>query len=154
MDIVGGAKRVIIRTADATTAAAGAVGGAAVSGVIGGVQGTLSGIRSGISSGSHSTPAAAMTLGALGAAGLVEWPVLLTVGGTALVVHHLSRRSNGRQTRASVTPLHAGSSKSAAQTSGPRKAAPRKSTAQKSATKGTRPRKASTSRRRTSTRSS
>jgi hypothetical protein len=149
MDIVGGAKRVIIRTADATTAAAGAVGGAAVSGVIGGVQGTLSGIRSGISSGSHSTPAAAITLGALGAAGLVEWPVLLTVGGTALVIHHLSRRSNGQPTHASVRPLKAASGNSAAQTPARRRAAPQKSTGQ-----GTRARKASTPRRRTSTRSS
>lgn len=161
MNIVGGAKRVIFRTADATTAAAGAVGGAAINGVIGGVSGTFSGIRNGISSGSRSTPAAAITLGALGAAGLVEWPVLLTVGGTALVVHHLSRRSNGRRAdgqpaRASVTPLRASSGsgggsgssgKSAAQTAAPRRAAPRKSTAQ-SAGKGTRGRKASTSRRR------
>jgi hypothetical protein len=147
MDIVGGAKRVITRTADATTAAAGAVSGAAVNGVIGGVQGTFSGIRNGISSGSRSTPAAAVTLGALGAAGLVEWPVLLTVGGTALVVHHLSRRSNGQAARASVTPLRATSGKTA-QTSAPRKAAPRKSTARR-----TRPRKASTSRRGTTTRS-
>src|ERR1700757_4326255 len=109
MDIVGGAKRVIIRTADATTAAAGAVGGAAINGVIGGVSGTFSGIRNGISRGSRLTPAAAMTLGALGAAGLVEWPVLLTVGGTALVVHHLSRRSDGQATRAPVTPLKSSS---------------------------------------------
>jgi hypothetical protein len=36
MDIVGGAKRVITRTADITTAAAGALGGAAVVGAIGG----------------------------------------------------------------------------------------------------------------------
>jgi hypothetical protein len=152
MDIVGGAKRVITQTADATTAAAGAVGGAAVSGVVGGVQGTVSGIRNGISSGSRSTPAAAMTLGALGAAGLVEWPVLLTVGGAALVVHHLSRRSDGRPARASVTPLRAsgdGGSGKSAHTSAPRRAAPQKSTG-----KGTRPRKASASRRRTSTRSS
>jgi hypothetical protein len=149
MDIVGGAKRVITRTADATTAAAGAVGGAAVIGVIGGVQGTFSGIRNGISSGSHSTPAAAMTLGVLGAAGLVEWPVLLTVGGTALVIHHLSRRSNGQPTHASVRPLKAASGNSAAQTPARRRAAPQKSTGQ-----GTRARKASTPRRRTSTRSS
>ena len=153
MDIVGGAKRVITRTADATTAAAGAVSGAAVGGVIGGVQGTFSGIRNGISSGSHSTPAAAATLGVLGAAGLVEWPVLLTVGGTALVVHHLSHRSNGQAPRASVTPLPlragSGSSGKSAQTSAPRRAAPQKSTS-----KGTRARKATAARRRTSTRSS
>jgi hypothetical protein len=149
MDIVGGAKRVITRTADATTAAAGAVGGAAMGGVIGGVQGTVSGIRNGISSGSHSTPAAAITLGALGVTGLVEWPVLLTVGGTALLVHQLSRRSDGQPKRASAKPVQAlsGPRKSAARTSAPRRSAPRKSTAQTA-----RPRKASTTRRRTTAR--
>ena len=107
MDIVGGAVRAITRTADATTAAAGAVGGAAITGVIGGLQGTVSGIRNGIGTGSHSTPMAAMTLGAIGAAGLVEWPVLLTIGGTALVVHQLSRRADGQSSPAAPTPLKA-----------------------------------------------
>jgi hypothetical protein len=146
MDIIGGAARVITRTADATTAAAGAVGGAAINGVIGGVEGTVSGIRSGLGSGSHSTPAAALTLGVIGAAGLVDWPLLLGIGGTALAVHHLSRRSNGQPSDAqsavtTVTPLQSTGARS-----GPRKSAPRKST-----TQGTRPRKASTARRRTTT---
>ena len=146
MNIIGGAARVITRTADATTAAAGAVGGAAVGGVIGGVLGTVSGIRNGLSSGSHSTPAAALTLGVIGATGLVDWPLLLGIGGTALAVHHLGRRSNGQLSDAPtagkpVTPLQ-----SAAARSGPRKSAARKSTAQR-----TRPRKASTARRRTTT---
>src|SRR3954449_875253 len=88
-----GAVRAITRSAEATTAAAGAVGGAAVNGVIGGMQGTVSGIKSGISSGSNSTPAAALTLAAIGATGLVEWPILLGIGGTALVVHQLNQRS-------------------------------------------------------------
>jgi hypothetical protein len=136
MDIVGGAKRVIYRTADATTAAAGAMGGAAINGVIGGVQGTASGIRNGISSGSKSTPAAALTLGAIGVAGLVEWPLLLTIGGTALVIHQLSKRSDGHPIRASATPRQA--------SSGPRKSAPRKSKPGKSTAQTTRPRKATT----------
>lgn len=88
-----GAVRAITRSADVTTAAAGAIGGAAVTGVVGGMQGTLSGIKNGMSSGSHSTPAAALTLAAIGAAGLVEWPIVLGVGGTALVVHQLNQRS-------------------------------------------------------------
>src|ERR1700732_2391068 len=96
MDVIGGAARVITRTADATTAAAGAVGGAAVNGVIGGVQGPVSGIRNGLSSGSHSTPAAALTLGVIGAAGLVDWPLLLGIGGTALAGHAPRRRVGGR----------------------------------------------------------
>ncbi|AGB21132.1 hypothetical protein Mycsm_00686 [Mycobacterium sp. JS623] len=96
MNIINGAVGAITRAAEATTAAAGAVGGAAVNGVIGGMQGTLVGVKNGISSGSHSTPAAALTLAAIGAAGLVEWPVLLGVGGTALVVHQLNQRSGER----------------------------------------------------------
>lgn len=93
MNIVSAATRAVTRTADMTTAAAGAVGGAAVGGVVGGLQGAASGIRAGLGGGSRSSPAAALTLGAIGAAGLVEWPVLLTVGGAALVVHKLGRRS-------------------------------------------------------------
>ncbi|WP_327114653.1 hypothetical protein OHB12_35150 [Nocardia sp. NBC_01730] len=93
MNISEGAADVITWTADATTAAAGAVGGAAVNGVIGGMQGAVAGVKSGLSRGSHSTPAAALTLAAVGAAGLVDWPVLLGVGGAALVVRQLSQRS-------------------------------------------------------------
>jgi hypothetical protein len=91
MNIVGGAVRLVSETANATTAAAGAVGGAAVNGIVGGVQGAATGIRQGLSSGSHSTPAALLTLGAVGAAGLVEWPVLAAVGGTALLARQLGR---------------------------------------------------------------
>ena len=67
MDIVRGAVRAATETANATAAAAGAVGGAAVNGVVGGIRGTVGGIRSGLSNGSHSTPAAVLTLGAIGA---------------------------------------------------------------------------------------
>jgi hypothetical protein len=146
MDIFRDAARVATRTADATTAAAGAVGGAAINGVIGGLQGTLAGIRNGVSSGSHSTPAAALTLGVIGAAGLVEWPVLLAVGGTALVIHQLSNRSDGGRALAPATPLRSvggGSSQA------PRKSAPRKSTARKAGA-----RKATASRSRTASRTS
>jgi hypothetical protein len=108
VNIMQGAVRAITRSAEATTAAAGAVGGAAVNGVIGGMQGTVSGIKNGMSSGSHSTPAAAITLAAVGATGLVEWPILLGVGGTALVLHQLNQRSAGESkptlTAASDTP--------------------------------------------------
>ncbi|MGE5695941.1 MAG: hypothetical protein ACM4D3_12120 [Candidatus Sericytochromatia bacterium] len=128
MDIARGALRVVTRTADATTAAAGAVGGAAINGVIGGLQGAVSGIRNGLDSGSHSMPAAAFTLGAIGAAGLVEWPLLLTIGGTALVIHQLGRRSENQPALASVTPV---------KPAGPRKAAPRKSTASRTSARKT-----------------
>lgn len=96
MNIINGAVGAITRAAEATTAAAGAVGGAAINGAIGGMQGTLAGVKHGLSSGSNSTPAAALTLAAIGATGLVEWPVLLGIGGTALVVHQLNQRSGER----------------------------------------------------------
>ncbi|MEV4129293.1 hypothetical protein [Nocardia sp. NPDC049707] len=96
MNISDGVVDMITWTADATTAVAGAVGGAAVNGVIGGIQGVADGVKSGLSSGSHSAPAAALTVAAIGAAGLVEWPVLLSVGGAALVVHQISQRSSSR----------------------------------------------------------
>ncbi|WP_062982532.1 hypothetical protein [Nocardia anaemiae] len=92
MNISEGAIHMITWTADATAAAAGAVGGAAVNGVMGGVQGAAVGVKNGLSRGSHSTPAAALTLAAIGATGLVDWPVLLGVGGAALVVRQLGRQ--------------------------------------------------------------
>lgn len=97
MGVVGGTVRsvgkTVNRAAGLTTAAAGAVGGAAVNGIVGGVTGAAEGVKRGISSGSHSTPAAALAFGALGVAGLVEWPVLLAVGGGALLLRRLSRKS-------------------------------------------------------------
>lgn len=93
MNIVSAATRAVTKTADVTTAAAGAIGGAAVSGAVGAVQGAASGVRTGLDNGSRSSAAAALTIGAIGAVGLVEWPVLLMVGGTALVLHQVSQRS-------------------------------------------------------------
>ncbi len=96
MSVIGGAVRgvgqAVSRVATTTAAAAGAVGGAAVNGVIGGVTGAAEGVKKGMSSGSHSAPAAAVAFGALGVAGLVEWPVLLAVGGSALLLQRLSRK--------------------------------------------------------------
>ena len=120
MNIMQGAVRVVTRSAEATAAAAGAVGGAAVTGVIGGVQGTVNGIKNGMSSGSHSTPAAALTLAAIGATGLVEWPIVVGVGGTALVVRRLAHRSDG-QSRPNLTAVPE-ANKPAARRSSPRKA--------------------------------
>src|ERR1700743_1538618 len=108
MSVVGGAVRnagkTVNRAADATTAAAGAVGGAAVNGIVGGVTGAAEGIKRGISSGSHSTPAAALALGALGVAGLVEWPVLLAVGGGALLLRRLGQNPGTQAALAKPAP--------------------------------------------------
>lgn len=95
MNLVEGAVRAVTRTADVTTAAAGAVSGAAINGAVGALRGTVEGVRDGVGKGSHSSAAAALTLGAVGVAGLVEWPILLAVGGSALLVHQLGQRSNG-----------------------------------------------------------
>lgn len=94
MSVVGGAVRgvgrglgkAVSRAAIATTAAAGAVGGAAVNSIVGGVTGAAEGVKRGIRTGRHSTSTAALVLGALGVAGLVEWPILLAVGGGALLL--------------------------------------------------------------------
>jgi hypothetical protein len=115
MGVVGGAARTVGKTvnraADATTATAGAVGGAAVNGIVGAVTGAAEGIRRGVSTGSHSTPAAALALGALGVAGLVEWPVLLAVGGGALLLHRMHRKaeSPALAAKANLKPVPSGS---------------------------------------------
>jgi hypothetical protein len=132
MGVVGGAVRnvgkTVNRAAIATTATAGAVGGATVNGIVGGVTGAAAGIKRGISSGSHSTPAAALALGALGVAGLVEWPVLLAVGGGALLLQRLNRKPEA-PAKASLKPVP---SEPAAE-----KAAPKKATGKQTAKKTT-----------------
>jgi hypothetical protein len=137
MGIVRGAVRVITGTADTTTAAAGAIGGAAINGVIGGVQGTVGGIRNGLSAGSHSTPAAVLALATVGATGLVDWPVLLGIGGTALVVHQLSQRFDGKAARAPAAKATAASS-SSSRSARPAKSATRAQNASPRKTSGTR----------------
>jgi hypothetical protein len=116
-----------------TTAAAGAVSGAAVRGVVGGVRGTVEGMRSGVSSGSHSTPAAALTFAALGAAGLVEWPVVLVAGGAALAVRQLSRAPESGATSGGLRAAPTKSTTSASGGSAPRSAPTAKRTTRKPA---------------------
>lgn len=107
MSVVSGAVRTagraVGRAATTTTMAAGAVGGAAVDGVVGAVKGAAAGIRHGAGSGSHSTPAAALTLTALGVSGLVQWPILLAVGGTALAWRQLNRKPEGSTSTLAAT---------------------------------------------------
>ena len=103
MNVVRDARRVVTRTADAATAVVGAVGGAAVTGVIGAVEGTATGVKNGLRSGRHSTPTAALTLAAIGVTGLVDWPILVAVGGGALAIHELTRRSGRGQHQAGET---------------------------------------------------
>jgi hypothetical protein len=151
MSAVDGAVRRLSRTvgraATMTTEAAGALGGAAVNGVVGGVRGASTGVQRGLSNGSHSTPAAALALGALGVAGLVEWPVLVTVGGAALALRQLNRRPDdtpkpvktSKATKAA--PVKAAKS---AKSPGPRRSSPRKkqtaAARSRSTSRGTQPR--------------
>jgi hypothetical protein len=131
MGVVDGAVRNVSRTvsraASATTATAGAVGGAAVNGVVGALTGAAAGVQKGIDSGSHSTPAAALTLGAIGVAGLVEWPLLIAVGGGALLLRRLSNSRNDGARIASVTSVKAAPAKSTSS------ARPRKTPAKRTA---------------------
>ncbi|KJX74853.1 hypothetical protein MLPM_1932 [Mycobacterium lepromatosis] len=89
-----GLSKTVNRAVIATTAAAGAVGGAAVNSIVGGVKGAAEGVKREIRTGSHSAPAGALVLGALGVAGLVEWPTLLAVGSGALLLRKLSQKPN------------------------------------------------------------
>lgn len=100
------------RAATMTTEAAGALGGAAVNGVVGGVTGVAAGVQRGIGSGSRSTPAAALTFGALGVAGLVEWPVLLTVGGATVLLRQLNQRPASQHPEPVPAPPNAASTTS------------------------------------------
>ena len=97
MSVFRGTMRVANDVIETSVAAAGAAGGAAVNGVVGGVRGAVDGVQKGLSSGSRSLPAAALTVAAVGAVGLVEWPVLLPVGATVLGVHYLTNRSGGQR---------------------------------------------------------
>ncbi|MGW5149841.1 hypothetical protein [Rhodococcus koreensis] len=98
MGIVQGTTRLVTGAGEVVTATAGAVGGAAVGAVAGSLRGAAGGVREGVKVGSHSTPAAVLTMGAIGAAGLVEWPIVLGAGGTALVLHQLHAARSGTKT--------------------------------------------------------
>lgn len=126
---IRGIGRTVSRAATATTAAAGAVGGAAINGVVGGVKGAAEGIQQGMVVGSKSTPAAALVIGAVGAVGLVEWPILLAVGGGALLLRRLSdgRDQPSPPTRTTLTSVSNGQA--------PQKAAPQKTAAKKAPAK-------------------
>ncbi|AWK74229.1 hypothetical protein CBI38_24425 [Rhodococcus oxybenzonivorans] len=90
MNILAGTARVVTGAGEAAVATVGAVGGATVGSVVGSLRGTAEGAIGGARYGSHSTPAALLTLGAVGTVGLVEWPLVLAAGGTALVLRQLT----------------------------------------------------------------
>ncbi|MGB8792367.1 MAG: hypothetical protein WCD33_12720, partial [Mycobacterium sp.] len=96
-----------------------------VNGVVGAVTGAAEGVQRGIGKGSHSMPAAALTLGALGVAGVIDWPLVLAIGGGALVLRQLNNGHSDGARIASVTPVKAVPTKSTSS------ASPRKSPAKR-----------------------
>lgn len=96
MDVVGGARRGVIRTADAATSTAGAVGGAVVNGALGAIEGAATGVVKGVKRGGSSSVAAALTIVTIGAVGLVEWPIVAGIGGAALLIHRLGHRGGNQ----------------------------------------------------------
>ncbi|ODR11962.1 hypothetical protein AWC26_07665 [Mycobacterium shimoidei] len=113
------------RAAAATTSAAAAAGGAAVNGVVGGVTGAVSGIQRGVGSKGAAVPAAVLTLGVVGATGLVEWPVVLAIGAGALMLRQLSRHDKDGAP-AKAAPAKSGSSTPPAKSGGSTQSAARK----------------------------
>ncbi|WAM15472.1 MULTISPECIES: hypothetical protein [Rhodococcus] len=89
MDLVSGTARAVTGVGAAATAGLGAVGGAAVGGLVGSLKGAAVGAQEGARRGSHSTPAAVLTLGVVALTGVVRWPIVAAVGGTALVLEQL-----------------------------------------------------------------
>jgi hypothetical protein len=89
MNLVNGTARAATVAGEAATATLGAVGGAAVGGLVGTMKGAAEGARRG----SHSTPAAVLTMGAVALTGVVQWPIVAAVGGTALVLDQLKPRT-------------------------------------------------------------
>lgn len=84
-----------------------AIGGAALNGVIGGVKGAADGVQRGLGTSSTAVPAAALAVVAVGAAGLVDWPILLAVGGSALVLQRIGRAGNEESLRVAEAQLKA-----------------------------------------------
>ncbi|WP_235870934.1 hypothetical protein [Rhodococcus spongiicola] len=96
--------------------------------------GVADGTRRGLEVGSRSTPAAILTMAAAGAAGIVDWPVVVTVGGAALVLRQLHAR--GASPEATVQPAEEKPA-TRARSGGSSTAAKRKGTAKST---GSRPR--------------
>ena len=101
----------------------GAVGGAAVGGLVGSMKGAAVGAAEGARRGSHSTPAAVLTMGAVAVTGVVRWPIVAAVGGTALVLDQLKLGTTpdtpGTGAQATGTPATPGAGATATAVSAP-----------------------------------
>lgn len=72
--------------ASATTSTIGALTAAAAGTAIGAAQGAVKGFGRGLGTGATSTPIAVLGLAGIGAAGLIDWPILLAGGAAALLL--------------------------------------------------------------------
>lgn len=73
----------------AVGAAAGGAVGAAEGGVVGAARGGARGMAQGVGLGSRTLPAVALTVAVVGATGLVDWPLLIALGGTVVVLRQV-----------------------------------------------------------------
>jgi len=89
--VAGAVTTVAGSAVSATSSVAGATSGAAIGGGVGALRGGVQGAFGGAERGTHSTLAMVTTGVALGITGIVDWPLLLVVGGVAAV---LNRRNN------------------------------------------------------------
>ncbi|MDF3312755.1 hypothetical protein P3H15_48350 [Rhodococcus sp. T2V] len=127
MNLVSGAARAVTGVGEAATAALGAIGAATVGGLVGSLKGAAAG-AAGAHRGSHSTPAAVLTMDAVAATGVVQWPIAAAVGGTALVLDQLKSGTSGQQKPGNGTTSSVGASPATS-------AAPKRRTAAKPASK-------------------
>ena len=77
-------------------------------------------LRGGAEKGSRSPTAAALTAVALGVTGIIDWPLLLTAGGTALVVNRLTSRPDIQTRNSTATSPAPSGAKSTMKTKAPR----------------------------------
>jgi len=96
MGLLSFARRVSKDAAGAVTGAAAAVSGAAYGAGTGAVSGATRGASEALGSGPRVAPAAALAVAAVGAAGLVDWPVLVLASGGALVLRQLRHQPPNR----------------------------------------------------------
>ncbi len=123
----------------AVTGATAAVTGAAYGAATGAVDGAIRGASQALGSGPRATPAAALAVAAVGAAGLIEWPVLLLASGSALVVRQLRHKSANPTENPTENPT---ATLSPAQPGTPIPPAPNRVVADRTARKATAPGKA------------
>ena len=103
MSIGSSAASVVGNSASAAVGAVGAVGGATAGAVLGASRGLASGAVAGASAGAKSNTAAVIGLAAVGATGIVVWPVLIAIGGSALALRQLSQHTPGDESPARAT---------------------------------------------------